>query len=145
MSALHLTDASFEREVLEADIPVLVEFWGSWCPPCKMMDPLLAELATDYEGRIKVGKINADQNPRAAARYTVQGVPTFIIFDAGEVKGQRVGAQSRSQLEELIKEVQVLGPLSEEAGPIASELQAAEENNDDERILEHLRALGYVD
>ena len=86
--------------------------------------------------------MNADQNPRTAARYTVQGMPTFIVFGAGEVKGRRVGAQSRGQLLALIEEAQVLEPPLEDAHPAVSEPAAGE---DEERVLEQLRALGYVD
>ena len=131
-NVVRLTDANFETEALAVDVPVLVEFWGSWCPPCKMMEPLLAELAVEFDGRLSVCKINADQNPRTAACYTVQGMPTFIVFDAGEVKGRRVGAQSRGQLQALLEEAQVLRP------PLQGQA-------DEERILEHLRALGYID
>lgn len=148
--ALRVSDASFQREVLESDIPVLVEFWGSWCPPCKMMEPLLSEMAGEYAGRIKVCKINADQNPRTAARYTIQGVPTFIVLEAGQVKGRRVGAQSRGQLQALLEEAQVLGPTSGKSptvapGPEAAEGQDSVERENEEQILERLRALGYVD
>jgi len=147
-NGVRLTDANFETEALDADVPVLVEFWGSWCPPCKMMEPLLAELAVEYDGRIKVGKINADQNPRTVARYTVQGMPTFIVFDAGEVKGRRVGAQSRGQLQALLEEAQVWEPSPGDARPDTFGLEVSESQDqaeDEERILEHLRALGYVD
>jgi thioredoxin 1 len=140
-----LRDAYFEREVLESDVPVLVEFWASWCPPCKMMDPTLAQLAAEYAGRLKVCKINADQNPRTVLRYTIQGLPTFIVFDAGEVKGRRTGAQSRGQLQTLLEEARVQ-TLSEDARPAVSGLEAGEyQAEDEERILKGLRALGYVD
>ncbi len=102
---LRLTDANFEQEVLEADTPVLVDFWASWCPPCKMVEPVIAELATEYDGRLKVGKLNVDQNPRAAARHNIMGVPTFIVFSAGEAGERRTGAQSKAQLQDMLRDV----------------------------------------
>ena len=102
---LRLTDANFEQEVLGARVPVLVDFWASWCLPCKMMEPVIAELATECDGGLKIGKLNVDQNPRSAARYRIVGVPTFIVFSAGEVREQRTGAQSKAQLKELLRNV----------------------------------------
>jgi thioredoxin 1 len=102
---LRLTDASFEAQVLDADRPVLVEFWASWCPPCKMMEPTLAELAIEYDGKLKVCKMNTDQNPRTTLYYTVQGVPTFILFEKGKPRGRRTGAQSKGQLLSLLNQV----------------------------------------
>ena len=102
---LRLTDASFEHQVLQCDRPVLVEFWASWCPPCKMMEPILAELAVEYEGRLQVCKINTDQNPRTTMLYTVQGVPTFIVFEGGVPKGRCIGAQSKGQLVSVLNQV----------------------------------------
>jgi thioredoxin 1 len=127
-----VTDKTFETEVLAADLPVLVEFWGSWCPPCKMMEPTLEQLAADYDGRLAVGKINIDQNPRTAAEYGIQGAPTFIVFHAGEVRGRRTGAQSEGQLENLL----------EESGVFGLEKKATHEEDE---IRERLRALGYVE
>ena len=132
---LRPTDASFESEVERSDIPVLVEFWGSWCLPCQMMEPTLSALAAEYAGRLKVAKINADQNPRTVARYTVQGLPTFIVFDAGEVKARRMGAQSLGQLQMLLEETQVLPLLSEAAHPIASGSDLVDDQQDDGQIL----------
>lgn len=131
---IELTDGNFEAEVLDSDLPVLVEFWGSWCPPCKMMEPTLEQLAVDYDGRLRVGKINVDQNPRMATRYKIQGAPTFAVFRLGEVKGRRTGAQSEKQLENMLEESEVL----------ASETGRVEEQ-DEEEIRRRLRALGYVE
>lgn len=102
---IRLTDKNFVREVLASEVPVLVDFWASWCPPCKMAEPLLAELAAEYEGQLKVGKLNVDQNPEAARRYQVMGVPTFAVFHAGEVVRRRAGSQSKQQLLHMLSEV----------------------------------------
>jgi len=96
------TSANFQREVLESELPVLVDFWASWCLPCKSMEPVIAELAEEYAGRVKIGKLNVDQNPAIAARYDIQGVPTFILFKAGKVVERCTGAQSKSQLKALL-------------------------------------------
>ena len=92
---IRLTDANFEDEVLRSDVPVLVDFWASWCPPCKMVEPVIAELAEEYAGKVKVGKLHVDQNPKTASRYRIMGVPTFMVFNSGKVVQQRVGAQSK--------------------------------------------------
>jgi len=102
---IRLTDANFEDEVLRSDIPVLVDFWTSWCPPCKMAEPVIAELTEEYDGQLKVGKLNVDQNPKTAQRYHIMGVPTFAVFHAGEITGSKTGAQSKQQLLHLLSEV----------------------------------------
>jgi len=104
---LRLSDRNFDEEVFHSEIPVLVDFWASWCPPCKVMEPVLNELARGYTGRVKIGKINVDQNPINGAKYRIKGVPTFILFASGEVVEERVGAQSKSQLEAMIALVAV--------------------------------------
>lgn len=141
---VRLTDKNFADEVVASDLPVLVEFWASWCPPCKMMEPMLKQLAADYAGRLKVGKINTDQNPHMASRYSILGVPTFIIFAPGEsdARGRCTGAQSRHQLlDDLIEESEVL--LSGESTPSSGGDEYTAE--DEEQIQEQLRALGYID
>lgn len=100
-----LTDATFEQEVGGSALPILVEFWASWCPPCKMMEPLMDELAEEYRGRVSMAALHVDQNQRAAAIYEIFGVPTFVLFRAGEEVARLIGAQSRSQLEGLLAEV----------------------------------------
>lgn len=110
---IRLTDRNFEQEVLGSEIPVLVEFWASWCLPCKQAEPILEELSELYEGRVKVGKLNVDQNPRMRDRYGIAGLPTFCLFDSGGEIARRVGAQARHQLIALIE--QKLG-RSEEGG-----------------------------
>ena len=102
---IRLTDANFEHEVLESGTPVLVDFWASWCPPCKMVEPVMKELAAEYDGQLKVGKLHVDQNPRMRDRYHVIGVPTFAVFQDGQVTVQRTGAQSKGQLQQMLEQV----------------------------------------
>ena len=99
---IRLTDRNFEREVLESDIPVLVDFWASWCPPCKMVEPVIEGLAEEYDGRLKVGMLHVDQNPKTRDRYHIMGVPTFVLFRDGRVLDRRIGAQSKAQLVQMI-------------------------------------------
>ena len=89
------TDANFQKEVLESDTPVLVDFWAPWCGPCRMMSPVVEELATDYEGKVKIGKLNTDENPTMAGQFGVISIPTIIIFMDGKPKDQIIGAVSK--------------------------------------------------
>ena len=101
---LRLTDHNFEEEIARSETPVLVDFWASWCPPCKMVEPVLVELAREYDGQIKIGKLNVDQNPKTGGKYQIKGVPTFIIFKSGKPVQHKVGAQSKNQLKRVIEE-----------------------------------------
>jgi thioredoxin 1 len=99
---IHVTDASFEAEVLKSTAPVLVDYWADWCGPCKMIAPVLDEIAADYAGRIKVAKLNIDENQATPPRYGIRGIPTLMLFKGGEVEATKVGAVSKSQLTAFI-------------------------------------------
>ena len=99
---VNVTDDSFEAEVLKASGPVLVDFWATWCGPCKMIAPVLDELAGEYAGKLKIAKLDVDANPGTAPKYNIKGIPTLIIFKNGEVAGKKVGAMSKSQLAAFI-------------------------------------------
>lgn len=97
-SIIHVTDASFESDVLKADLPVLVDYWAAWCGPCKMIAPLLDEAAELYQGRVIIAKLNVDENPDTPAQFGVRGIPTLMLFKDGKVAQTKVGALSKSQL-----------------------------------------------
>ena len=103
--ALRVTDRNFEQEVIASELPVLVDFWASWCPPCKMVEPIVEALADEYAGRLKVAKLQVDQNPKVRDRYQVTGVPTFALFRDGEILEQRTGSQSKQQLLQMLTSV----------------------------------------
>jgi thioredoxin 1 len=93
-----ISDNSFDSDVLKADVPVLVDYWAEWCGPCKMITPILEEIATEYEGRVKVAKLNIDDNPNTPPKFGIRGIPTLMLFKNGEVEATKVGALSKSQL-----------------------------------------------
>jgi len=98
----HITDDSFESEVIQSSTPVLVDYWAEWCGPCKMIAPLLDDVAQSYAGKLKVAKINIDENPATAPKYGIRGIPTLMIFKNGAVEATKVGALSKSQLTAFI-------------------------------------------
>jgi len=100
---VHVTDASFEADVLQSDIPALVDFWAEWCGPCKMIAPILDEIAMEYAGKIKICKVDVDSNPETAAKFNVRGIPTLLILKNGVVEATKVGALSKGQLTEFIE------------------------------------------
>ena len=103
MGVVTLTDENFEEEVNSSVVPVLVDYWAEWCGPCKMISPLVEEMAEEYSNRLKVGKLDVDENQSSATKQNVMSIPTLLIFKEGEVVAQQVGALSKSQLVEFIE------------------------------------------
>ena len=95
---VYLTDESFQNEVIDSTEPVLVDYWAEWCGPCKMIAPILTEIADEYQGKIKVAKLNIDENPQTPPKYGIRGIPTLMLFKNGNVEATKVGALSKSQL-----------------------------------------------
>ncbi len=104
MADITFTDQNFEQEVLQSDQPVLVDFWAVWCQPCKIVDPIIHELSHDYEGKIKVGKLNVDENQQVSMNYNVMSIPTIMIFKGGQPIKSVVGAQSKENFKRAIDE-----------------------------------------
>jgi len=105
MSEVQLTDQNFEQEVLKSEMPVLVDFWAEWCGPCRMQAPIIEKLAKEYEGKVKVGKLEVDQNPETAQKFQVMSIPTLIIFKNGESAWQGVGLQQEKALKEQVDNI----------------------------------------
>ena len=99
---LHVSDSAFDQEVLQSPVPVLVDYWAEWCGPCKMIAPILDEVAREYAGRIKVAKLNIDENQATPPKYGIRGIPTLMLFKNGNVEATKVGALSKSQLTAFI-------------------------------------------
>ena len=102
-SLLHVTDKNFSAEVLNADLPVLVDFWAPWCAPCRSISPIVEDLARDFMGKVKVAKLNIDENPGTPSQYGVRGIPTLILFKGGKVVDQIVGAVPKNRLVALVE------------------------------------------
>ncbi len=99
---IYLSDDSFEEEVLQSDVPVLVDYWADWCGPCKMIAPVLEEIADEYDGKLKVSKLNIDENSGTPPKYGIRGIPTLMLFKSGNIEATKVGALSKSQLTAFI-------------------------------------------
>jgi thioredoxin 1 len=100
----HVSDASFQADVLQSDVPVLVDYWAEWCGPCKMIAPLLEEASRKYEGRVIIAKLNVDENPDISAKFGIRGIPTLMLFKDGKAAATKVGALSQSQLNSFLDE-----------------------------------------
>ena len=98
----YVTDDSFESEVLQSDLPVLVDYWAEWCGPCKMIAPILEEMVAEYDGRLKIAKLNIDENPDTPPKFGIRGIPTLMLFKGGDIEATKVGALSKSQLSAFI-------------------------------------------
>ena len=103
MAEVIITGSNFESEVMKSKIPVILDFWATWCGPCRMMNPIMEEIANENEGKIKVGKVNVDENPDLARKFSIYAIPTMIGFDGGEIKGKIEGAVSKEKVLELVR------------------------------------------
>ena len=105
MADLNFTDADFKTEVLESKMPVVVDFWAPWCAPCRIVDPVIEELSKEYEGKVKVGKLNVDENAQIAGQYGVMSIPSILFFKNGQVAKTMIGAQGKENYKKGIEEV----------------------------------------
>ncbi|SER92782.1 thioredoxin [Lachnobacterium bovis] len=103
MAEVVLTKDNFDKEVLQSSVPVLVDFWASWCGPCKMISPIISEIANEYEGKVKVGKINVDEEPDLASKFNIVSIPTLIVFKNGEITGTNVGVIPKEAIVKLFE------------------------------------------
>jgi thioredoxin 1 len=99
---LTFTDASFDKDVLNSEVPVLVDFWAEWCGPCRMMGPTVDQVATEYSGKVKVGKLDVDTNQQTASRYGIRGIPTVLVFKGGQIVEQKVGAIGKPEFQKML-------------------------------------------
>ena len=122
-NTLTFTDADWDKDVLNSEVPVLVDFWAEWCGPCRMMSPTVDAIATDYVGRVKVGKLNVDENGATGMRYQVRGIPTLLLFKDGKVVEQKVGAVGKSDVQKMLDKHVISGvekpKVTAESSPIA--------------------------
>jgi thioredoxin len=101
-NTLTFTDSSFDTDVLSSDVPVLVDFWAEWCGPCRMMGPTVDQVATDYTGKVKVGKLDVDSNQQTAMRYGIRGIPTLLLFKGGKIVDQKVGTIGKPEFQKML-------------------------------------------
>jgi len=104
MPTVKIDNDNFQSDVLESETPVVVDFWAEWCGPCKMIGPILEELAAEFGDKVKIAKLNIDENQMTPAKYGIRGIPTLLLFKNGEVAGQQVGAMSKSQLQQFVEQ-----------------------------------------
>lgn len=105
MKPIEITDDNFESEVMNSDLPVLIDFWATWCGPCRMIAPIVEELAEEYDGKVKIGKLDVDNNQQTAIKYGVRSIPTLLVFKNGEVKDTIIGAVPKSQISQKLDAV----------------------------------------
>jgi thioredoxin 1 len=105
-SYITLTDANFQKEVIESDVPVLVDFWAAWCGPCIALGPAIEQLAEEFQGKVKVGKVNVDDNPAVSQKFGIRSIPTILIFEGGQVVDQQIGLAPKSQLVKKLHSLQ---------------------------------------